>query len=105
MLPRLAFHHFPDIKQPVAEMVRVLKPGSRLALIDMEAAKETLREPETKSSECAIPSHVRNLSRTEMFVSRERIDSFVLRDRSHTDGFATLAESCQNAIGYTSTYH
>ena len=26
VLSRLAFHHFPDVKQPFAEMVRVLKP-------------------------------------------------------------------------------
>ena len=62
VLSRLAFHHFSDIKQPFAEMVRVLKPGSRLVLIDMEALRETRDQIERMRD----PSHVRNLSRAEM---------------------------------------
>lgn len=41
VLSRFAFHHFPNIEQPFAEMVRVLKPGGKLVLIDMEAAKKS----------------------------------------------------------------
>ena len=66
VLSRLAFHHFPDVKQPFAEMVRVLKPGGKLVLIDMEAAEEPLRETEDGIEKMRDPSHVRNLSENEM---------------------------------------
>ena len=66
VLSRLAFHHFPDVKQPFAEMIRVLKPGGKLVLIDMEAAEEPLRETEDSIEKMRDPSHVRNLSENEM---------------------------------------
>ena len=66
VLSRLAFHHFPDIKQPFAEMVRVLKPGGKLVLIDMEAAEEPLRKTEDSIEKMRDPSHVRNLSENEI---------------------------------------
>ena len=66
VLSRLAFHHFPDVKQPFAEMVRVLKPGGKLVLIDMGAAEEPLRETEDGIEKMRDPSHVRNLSGNEM---------------------------------------
>ena len=59
VLSRLAFHHFPDVKQPFAEMVRVLKPDGKLVLIDMEAAEESLRETEDGIEKMRDPSHVR----------------------------------------------
>lgn len=37
VMSRLAFHHFPDVSQPFSEMARVLKPGGKLVMIDMEA--------------------------------------------------------------------
>lgn len=66
VLSRLAFHHFPDVKQPFAEMVRVLKPNGKLVLIDLEAAEESLRKTEDAIETLRDPSHVRNLSREEM---------------------------------------
>lgn len=66
VLSRLAFHHFPDRNQPFTEMVRVLKPGRKLVLIDMDAAEEPLRDTEDAMERMRDPSHVRNLSRAEM---------------------------------------
>lgn len=66
VLSRLAFHHFPDVKQPFAEMVRVLKPGGRLVLIDMEAAEGALRGAKDKIETLRDPSHIRDLSPEEM---------------------------------------
>lgn len=66
VLSRLAFHHFPDVKQPFAEMVRVLKPCGKLVLIDMESAEQSLRETEDNIERMRDPSHVHNLSKNEM---------------------------------------
>ena len=66
VISRLAFHHFPQIQPPFEQMKRVLKPGGKLVLIDMEAAPEELRETEDEIERMRDPSHVRNLSREEM---------------------------------------
>ncbi len=62
VLSRLAFHHFSDPKKCFDEMTRVLKKGGKLAVIDMEAADEALRDTEDKIEKARDPSHVRNLS-------------------------------------------
>ena len=49
-------------------MNRVLKPGGKLVIIDMEAAEEGLRETEDRIELLRDCSHVRNISRQE-FVS------------------------------------
>ena len=66
VLSRLAFHHFTDTDSVFREMVRVLKPGGKLVLIDMEAADEPLRKTEDEIETLRDPSHVKNLSREEM---------------------------------------
>lgn len=63
---RLAFHHFTNVDMTFSEMVRVLKPGGKLVMIDMEAAEEGLRETEDEIETLRDPSHVKNLSKSEM---------------------------------------
>ena len=63
---RLASHHFTDVTAVFSEMVRVLKPGGKLVMIDMEAADEPLRKTEDEIETQRDPSHVKNLSKTEM---------------------------------------
>lgn len=63
---RLAFHHFTDVTAVFSEMVRVLKPGGKLVMIDMEAADEPLRKTEDEIETLRDPSHVKNLSKAEM---------------------------------------
>lgn len=70
VISRLAFHHFPNTKRCFSEMVRVLKTGGKLVVMDMEAAEETLRNTEDEIETLRDPSHMRNLSKeefTEMF--------------------------------------
>ena len=66
VISRLAFHHFTDVQKPFSEMKRVLRPGGKLILIDMEAAQEELRGREDEIETWRDPSHVRNLSREEI---------------------------------------
>ncbi len=63
---RLAFHHFPDPGAAFSEMARVLAPGGKLVVIDMEAAPEDLRGTEDEIETLRDPSHVKNLSRSEL---------------------------------------
>lgn len=63
---RLAFHHMLHPERVFAQMRRVLAPGGKLVLIDMEAAAPDLRETEDAIERMRDISHVRNLSREEM---------------------------------------
>ena len=63
---RLAFHHFTDPEKCFSEMARCLRTGGRLVMIDMEAAREDLRLSQDTIETLRDPSHVRNLSRSEM---------------------------------------
>ena len=65
VISRLAFHHFANPKRCFSEMARVLKPGGKLVVIDMEAAEETLRAVEDEIETLRDPSHMRNLSRND----------------------------------------
>lgn len=66
VVTRLALHHFPDVSRPMDEMVRVLRPGGRLVIIDMEATEEELRERRDEIETLRDPSHVRVLSTKEI---------------------------------------
>ncbi len=66
VLSRLAFHHFTDTDRVFREMVRVVKQGGKLIMIDMEAADEPLRKTEDEIETLRDPSHIKNLSREEM---------------------------------------
>ena len=98
VLSRLAFHHFPEVEGPFAEMVRVLRPGGRLALIDMEAAEPSLRETEDGIERERDPSHVRNLSRDEMLALFEKHGLAVERREA-----ARIPVSLDNWLALTKT--
>ena len=66
VVSRLAFHHFTQIERPFQEMARVLKPGGRLVLIDMEAAAQPLRAVEDRIETLRDPSHIKNRSAEEL---------------------------------------
>ena len=66
VISRLAFHHFAEVKEPFAEMVRVLKTGGKLVMIDMIAADESMRDEVDRIERLRDPSHVQDLSLIEM---------------------------------------
>ena len=66
VISRLAFHHFSNTELPFSEMARVLKKGGKLILIDMEAADEKFRMVQTEIERLRDPSHIQNLSKSEM---------------------------------------
>ncbi len=79
---RLAFHHFVDTNKVFAETVRVLKPNGKLVMIDMESAEESLRETEDRIETMRDPSHVKNLSKKEMYELFEKYN--ITTEKSET---------------------
>ncbi|MDD4773865.1 MAG: class I SAM-dependent methyltransferase, partial [Eubacteriales bacterium] len=65
VITRLSFHHYAHTAKPFSEIDRVLKPGDRLVIIDMEAAEDSLRPIEDEIETLRDPSHVKNRSRAE----------------------------------------
>lgn len=65
VMSRLAFHHFETPETVYKEMVRVLKPGGKLVIIDMKARDENLRKTADDLERYRDPSHVRCLSEDE----------------------------------------
>ncbi len=63
---RLAFHHIPEYETVFSEMVRVLRPGGRLVLIDLAAPEEPLRPMKEHIEFIRDPSHARTLSEAEL---------------------------------------
>lgn len=62
---RLSFHHLVNAKDVLKEMLRVVKPGGRIVIIDMLAREESLRERADYLEKRRDPSHVRCLSQKE----------------------------------------
>ena len=66
VISRLAVHHMLCPANVFSEMKRMLKPGGKLVLIDMEASKEELRGTEDEIEKISEYSHVKNLSKKEL---------------------------------------
>lgn len=63
---RSALHHFPDPRQPVAEMARVVRPGGRVAVSDMVAPDPEIRGAFDALHRKLDPSHAGVLLHAEL---------------------------------------
>jgi ubiquinone/menaquinone biosynthesis C-methylase UbiE len=98
VISRLAFHHFAEMEKPFSEMTRVLKRGGTLAIIDMEAAAEELREKEDTLEILRDPSHVKNRSLSE-FLALYKKYGFQMTNEEHTP----IEVSLEAWLGLTKT--
>jgi ubiquinone/menaquinone biosynthesis C-methylase UbiE len=63
---RASLHHFPDPRQPVAEMARVCRPGGRVVVSDMVAPDARLRGAFDELHRKLDPSHASAMLREEL---------------------------------------
>ena len=66
VVTRYSFHHFLDPKAVLTEMVRVCKPGGRVAVIDVFTSSPEQAEAYNRVEKLRDPSHVRALSLDEL---------------------------------------
>jgi SAM-dependent methyltransferase len=62
VVTRYSFHHFLEPKAVLAEMVRVCRPGGRVAVIDVFTSSPEQAEAYNRVEKLRDPSHVRALS-------------------------------------------
>jgi SAM-dependent methyltransferase len=66
VVSRYSFHHFLDPRRVFAEMVRVTRPGGRVAVIDVYTSSPEQAEVYDRVERWRDPSHVRALSVAEL---------------------------------------
>jgi ubiquinone/menaquinone biosynthesis C-methylase UbiE len=67
VVSRFAFHHFPDPRAVLAEMVRVCAPGGRVLVCDVQASDDPRKAAEFNRMEVLRdPSHVRAMPQSEL---------------------------------------
>lgn len=66
VLCRASLHHFPDPRQPVAEMARVCRPGGRVVVSDMVAPDARIRGAFDELHRKLDPSHASALLQDEL---------------------------------------
>jgi ubiquinone/menaquinone biosynthesis C-methylase UbiE len=98
---RFAFHHFPEPGLVLAEMVRVCRPGGRVAVVDVVASEDSAMAARLNAMDSLRdPSHVRFLPESELrtlYVDAGLPDPAVEHYRLEGDVDSLLTRSFPNA--------
>jgi ubiquinone/menaquinone biosynthesis C-methylase UbiE len=73
VLSRLAIHHFEDPSIPIAEMVRVARPGGTIVIVDMVVLDEDSQDRFNDLEHRRDPSHTRALTRAGLRAAIESV--------------------------------
>jgi ubiquinone/menaquinone biosynthesis C-methylase UbiE len=80
VVSRLSLHHFSDAHGPLGEMVRVCRPGGRVAIIDLVSPEEsTAASTYNHLERLRDPSHIRALAAEELLGLMREVGLDVIR--------------------------
>jgi ubiquinone/menaquinone biosynthesis C-methylase UbiE len=85
---RFAVHHFPEPARQIGEMVRVCRPGGRVAIVDLAAFDEALGAEHDRLERLRDPSHTRALPARELAALLEAAGARVTHETTHDQRLA-----------------
>jgi ubiquinone/menaquinone biosynthesis C-methylase UbiE len=83
VVSRFAVHHFERPDEQIGEMVRVCRPGGRVAIIDLVAVETALAAKHDRLERMRDPSHTRALPMDELRTLLEKTGADVLHETFH----------------------
>jgi ubiquinone/menaquinone biosynthesis C-methylase UbiE len=82
---RFAVHHFEDPGRPVAEMVRVCRPGGHVAIVDLVTTDDELAGRQNELERMRDPSHTRALDAAELAALLQAAGATVERETARDE--------------------
>lgn len=89
VVSRFAVHHFERPAGQIGEMVRVCRPGGRVAIIDLVAADPALADRHDRLERMRDPSHTRALPAQELRQLLEGAGAGVVHETGHDQPLST----------------
>jgi ubiquinone/menaquinone biosynthesis C-methylase UbiE/PAS domain-containing protein len=84
---RYSFHHFPDPRAVLAEMVRVCQPGGRVVVVDVFTTGPEQAREFNRMEKLRDPSHVRALSLEELTGLLDHVGLQSIKTQFYKHGF------------------